>query len=250
LEVSELLEGRRPVLAALRAGRVHAVFVAQGAHHQIIDEIQSVANKNQIAIEIVPKARLDAWSPTGKHQGVIAEAAPAARQGWRAVISQAKDEGRVPFLILLDGIQDPGNLGALIRSAAAFGADAVLIPEARAASVTSIVAKAAAGALDEVPVEQVASLQAALMDAKEMGLWAVALAEEGAEQISDNRLLSEPLALIIGAEGRGVARTLRLAADSVVSIPTGEHFTTLNASVAGAIAMYEVQRARLVADET
>lgn len=247
--MSERLEGRRPVLSALRAGRVRVIYIAEGAHHAIIDELRAQAAQRHVSVEAVPKARLDAWSTTGKHQGVIADVERPAKVGWVDAIEDAKDDGRTPFLVVLDGIQDPGNLGALIRSAAAFGADAVVIPGDRAAPVTPIVAKAAAGALDEVPVSTVRSLQATVDQAKELGLWAVALAEEGAQPLSACTLLSEPLALVIGAEGRGVSRTLRLSADAIVAIETGS-FATLNASVAGAIAMHAVHLKRLRVNES
>jgi len=242
--VSDQLEGRRPVLAALRAGRVRALYLADGAHHAIIDDLRLEATRRQIPIEVVPRGRLDAWSSTGKHQGVIADVERPARVGWVQALEAAQRDGRAPFLVALDGIQDPGNLGALIRSAAAFGADAIVIPEVRAAPLNPTVAKAAAGALDHVPVEAVRSLQATLEQAKELGLWLVALAEEGAADLEACRLLTEPVALIIGAEGRGVSRTLRLAADVVVTIDTDVTFGTLNASVAGAIAMHSVRRSR------
>ncbi len=242
--MSEQLEGRRPVLAALEAGRVRALYLAAGAHHAIIDELRATAQRRLIPVEVVPRARLDAWSRTGKHQGVIAEVRPARMTGWVTAIDAAREDGRAPFLVALDGIQDPGNLGALIRSAAAMGVDAVIIPEDRAAPLTETVAKAAAGALDHIPVTSVASLQASLEQAKEMGLWRVALAEEGAAPLAACELLAEPVALIIGSEGRGVSRTLLLAADEVVSIDTDVTFSTLNASVAGAIAMHEVRRSR------
>lgn len=242
--MSERLEGRRPVLAAVRAGRVRVLYLAEGAHHAIIDDLRHEATRRQIPIETVPRARLDAWSVTGKHQGVIAEVERPARVGWVDALAGARDAGRAPFLVVLDGIQDPGNLGALIRSAAAFGADAVVMPEVRAAPITPIVAKTAAGALDEIPVEPVRSLQATIEQAKELGLWVVALAEEGAEPLEGCRLLAEPLALVVGAEGRGVSRTLRLAADAVVAIETSVTFATLNASVAGGIAMHAVASAR------
>lgn len=245
LVLKDLLEGRRAVLAALRADRVARVSLAEGAHHAIVEEIREEAKSRGVPVEEVPRVRLDAQSFTGKHQGVMAEVRSFRRRGWELELDTALEEGRVPFLLALDGVQDPGNLGALVRSAAAFGVDAVIIPEDRAAPVTEVTAKAAAGALEIVEVATVTSLQNAAERAKERGCWIVALAEEGAEDFSTCNLFTEPLFLIIGAEGRGVSRTLRALADALVKIPTMERFPTLNASAAGAIAMHEVRRARL-----
>jgi len=245
LDVSEQLEGRRPVLAALRAGRVRRIYLAAGARHAIVDEIRAEAASRRVPVEEVPRSRVDALSVTGKHQGVVAEAETLSRRDWERAIADASAAGRTPFVVALDGIQDPGNLGALVRSAAAFGADAVLVPQDRAAPMTETASKAAAGALEVVPVTVVRSLQSTIERARELGCWVVALAEEGETEISKSRVLAEPLVLVVGAEGRGVSRTLRNAADELVNIPTSARFTTLNASAAGAIAMHAVHTARL-----
>lgn len=242
--MSERIEGRRPVLAALRAGRVRSIQIASATKHAIIEEIRELAASKDVPVEDVARGMLDAASMTGKHQGVIAEVEPRRTGGWEASVQAAKDEGRAPLLVVLDGIQDPGNLGAILRSAAAFSADAVVIPQDRAAPVTEVAAKAAAGALEVLDVLRVPSLQAVVERAKELGLWSVAVSEEGEATLRDSNLLSGPLVLIVGAEGRGVSRTLKAAADELVRIPTSQHFSTLNASNAAAIALYEVHVAR------
>lgn len=238
------VEGRRSVLAALRAGKVERIYLADGARTNIIEEIVSAAEAARVEVERVPRGRLDGWSETGSHQGVIADARESDRLDWRLAVSDAREAGQVPLLLALDGIQDPQNLGAIIRSAAAFGAHAVIIPGYRAASITPTVAKASAGAVEHIPVEVVASLQPMLEDAKRDGLWVIALAEEGAEPLERCALLEEPCVIVVGAEGKGVSRTIRNLADATVAIPTDPGFPTLNASVAAAVTLYATTRAR------
>jgi 23S rRNA (guanosine2251-2'-O)-methyltransferase len=236
------IEGRRSVLAAVKAGRARHLYIAEGAKTKIIEELREAAEDSGIAVEMVPRARLDSWSETGAHQGVMADVKPATTGDWREAVDRAKDSGEVPLLVALDSITDPHNAGAIIRSAAAFGAHGVLVPDRRAATVNATVAKAAAGALEVVGVFQVASLQAALEDAKQRGLWVVALAEAGSQPLESCELLGEPCVIVVGAEGRGVSRTVLNLADATVAITTSDRFSTLNASVAAAITLHAASR--------
>lgn len=230
------LEGRRPVAGALKAGRVLRLYLAEGAHG--LDELLEDADKRRIEIERVPRARLDAWSLTGKHQGVIADVRAKDATDWRGHVEEVRVGGGVPLVVAVDGVQDPRNLGAIARSAAAFGADLVLIPTHRSAPVTETTGKAAAGALEVLPIVEVSSLQAAIEHAREDGLWVIALDEEAEQRIEDCVLFAEPCVVVIGAEARGVSRTLRKHADALVRIDTDPGFPTLNASVAAGIALF------------
>lgn len=236
------IEGRRSVLAAVKSGRAVHLYIAEGARTKIIEELRVAASDAGITVETVPRVRLDSWSETGSHQGVMADVEPAPTGDWREALELARDAGEVPLLVALDSITDPHNAGAIIRSCAAFGAHGVLIPDRRSATINATVAKAAAGALEVVAVHQVASLQAALEDAKQRGLWVVALAERGAQSLGSCQLLSEPCVIVVGAEGRGVSRTVLNLADAVVAIPTNPRFPTLNASVAAAITLHAASR--------
>lgn len=230
------------MLAAVRAGRVTRVWLAEGARTKIIEDLRAAAQAGGVEIETVPRARLDSWSETGAHQGVMADATAREDGDWRGAVERARAAGIAPLIVALDGIQDPHNLGAIVRSAAAFGAHAVVIPGHRAASITPVVTKAAAGAMEVIPVQTLASLQPALEDARGLGLWIIALAEQGAEPLDACPLLREPCVVVIGGEGRGVSRTLRNLADATVSIPTAPGFPTLNASVAAGITLHAASR--------
>jgi 23S rRNA (guanosine2251-2'-O)-methyltransferase len=175
---------------------------------------------------------------------VIAEASAVRARSWREGVERARSESRVPLVIALDGIEDPQNVGALLRSAEVFGVDAVLVPKRRSAPLGPAVAKASAGAIEHLVIDPVNSLERALASCREDGLWIVALAAEGTMDVRQCELLSEPVVIVVGAEDKGVSTLVRGRADVVVQIPVRGRVASLNASVAGAICLWEAARRR------
>jgi 23S rRNA (guanosine2251-2'-O)-methyltransferase len=245
----DLIEGRQPVREALRAGRsIDRILIADGARMKgTLDEIVALAASAEIPVVRVARAELDARASTRSHQGVIAEAAPYRARSWREGLMRAHQSGERPLFLALDGIEDPHNVGALLRSAEVFGVHAVLVPKRRAAPISATVAKVAAGALEHLIVDQVPNLERALAACRDEGLWIVSLAGESSQPIDDCDLLGEPIVLVVGAEGAGVSALIRKRSDQVVSIPRKGKISSLNASVAGAIALWETARKRQIA---
>jgi 23S rRNA (guanosine2251-2'-O)-methyltransferase len=242
----ELIEGRQPVREALRAGRpISRILIADGAQVRgALAEIVELARAARVRVDRVPRAKLDAKATTRAHQGVMAEAAAARARSWREGLERARAAGEAPLFLALDGIEDPHNAGALVRSAEVFGAHAVLIPRRRASPLSPSMAKAAAGALEHIVVDQVTNLERALADCKQEGLWIVALSGDGAQPLDRCELLTEPVVIVIGKEGAGVSALIRKRADAIVSIETHGRVASLNASAAGAVALWETARKR------
>jgi len=242
----ELIEGRQPVREALRAGRpISRILIADGAQVRgALAEILELARAARVRVDRVPRAKLDAKATTRAHQGVIAEAAAVAARSWREGMERARAAGEAPLFLALDGIEDPHNAGALVRSAEVFGAHAVLIPKRRASPLSPSMAKAAAGALEHIVVDQVTNLERALADCKQEGLWIVALSGDGEQPLDRCELLTEPVVIVIGKEGAGVSSLIRKRADAIVSIETRGRVASLNASAAGAVALWETARKR------
>lgn len=244
------IEGRNPVREALRAGRpIRRLLIADGIPERgIVAEIVAAARGAGVRIEHVPRGVLDRGSAGRVHQGVVAEAEPYRYRSWEEAAEAAKARGEPPLLLALDGITDPGNLGSLLRSAEAAGAHAVLVPRRRAAPVTPVVEKASAGALEHLPIDRVTNLERALERCKSIGIWVVGLDGKGDTTIWECDLLTEPLVLVVGAEGKGLSRLVTERADVRVRIPMGGRLGSLNAAVAGAIALFEVHRKRTSRD--
>lgn len=240
------IEGRNPVREALRAGRrLRKIMLAEGVNtRQAIDEIVAAASAARVPIERVPRQVLDRMATGRSHQGVIAEADPYRYRSWEDAVGAATERGEVPLLLAVDGVTDPGNLGSLIRSAEAAGAHAVLVPKRRAAPVTPTVEKASAGALEHLPVDLVTNLERALDRCKKLGVWVVGLEGEATTSIWECDLLTEPVVVVVGAEGKGLSRLISERADALVRIPMRGRVGSLNASVAGAVALFEVARKR------
>lgn len=238
----ELLYGRNAVLEALRAGRqIRRVMVATGAHGEAITEIVDSARARKITVQSMDRRRLDDMAL--HHQGVIAEAAPFKYATLDEIVEATKASATPALVLVLDVLQDPQNLGSLLRTAAAAGAQGVVIPEHRAVGVTPAVVKASAGAIERLPIAQVVNLSRAIDQLKEAGLWAVGL-DAGAETRYDAADLNRPLALVVGGEGKGLRPLVRDHCDVVVSLPMPGGIESLNAAVAGSIVLYEVLRQR------
>lgn len=242
-EESSRVEGRNPVLEALRSGRsVDKVYIQAGLHDGPIQTILREARKRDAIVAFVTKERLNQMSETGNHQGVIAAVASYQYSTVDDILKRAEEKGEDPFLILLDEIEDPHNLGAIIRTANLAGAHGVIITRHRAAGLTATVAKASAGAVNYTPVAKVTNLSGTIEDLKRRGLWFVC-ADMGGTSMYDLDLKG-PIGLVIGSEGTGVGRRVREKCDFIASIPMKGEIDSLNASVAAGILAYEIVRQR------
>ena len=239
--MSEQIEGRNAVLEAFRSGKcVDKLFILDGCQDGPVRTIAREARKTDTIINYVSKERLDQLSETRAHQGVIAQVAAYEYSTVDEILARAEEKGEAPFLILLDNVEDPHNLGAIIRTANLAGAHGVIIPKRRAVGLTSTVAKTSAGAINYTPVAKVTNIE----ELKEKGIWFVC-ADMGGEIMYDLDLTG-PMGLVIGNEGEGVSRLVREACDFTASIPMKGDIDSLNASVAAGVLAYEIVRQRLV----
>lgn len=238
------IEGRNAVLEAFRSGKtIDKLFVQDGCKDGPIQSITREARKHDTIINFVPRERLDQMSETGKHQGVIAYAAAYEYAEVEDILNAAREKGEAPFVFLLDGIEDPHNLGAIIRTANLAGAHGVIIPKHRATGLTATVARTSAGALNYTPVAKVTNLAATIEELKKQGMWFVC-ADMGGELMY--RLnLKGPIGLVVGNEGSGVSRLVREKCDMTASIPMKGDIDSLNASVAAGVLAYEIVRQRM-----
>ena len=240
-----MIEGRNAVLEAFRAGKpIDKLFVLDRCEDGPVRTIVREAKKQDVILQFVSKERLSQLSQTGKHQGLIAFAAAYEYSGVDDMLALARERGEDPFLILLDNIEDPHNLGAIIRTANLAGAHGVIIPKRRAAGLTATVAKTSAGAINYTPVAKVTNLKKTMEELKEKGLWFVC-ADMGGEQMY--RLnLTGPVGLVVGNEGEGVSRLVKESCDFTAAIPMKGEIDSLNASVAAGVLAYEIVRQRLL----
>ena len=239
------IEGRNAVLEAFRSGKtIDKLFVLDGCQDGPVRTIVREAKKHDTIVNYVARERLDQISETGKHQGVIAYAAAYEYAEVEDMLKAAEEKGEPPFLILLDGIEDPHNLGAIIRTANLAGAHGVIIPKRRSAGLTAVVAKTSAGAVSHVPVARVANLPALLKELKEAGVWVFGTAADGDRLLYDADLKG-PAAIVIGSEGDGMGRLVAETCDFKVRIPMRGKLNSLNASAAAAILLYEAVRQRM-----
>jgi 23S rRNA (guanosine2251-2'-O)-methyltransferase len=241
-----VIEGRRPVIEALRGPRrVERVVVAAGAAERgTLAELLDLAAKEGVPVSTVPRSVLDGHAETGAHQGVAAVVARFESIGLDELLAVPLQRAEPPFLLALDGIEDPHNLGALVRSAEAAGCHGVVLPRHRSAPLSATAIKASAGALEHVPIAEVANLTRALERLRAAGLWCIGL-DGGAEtSLFDLELADEPVCVVVGSEGAGLHRLVRETCDLLLRIPMAGQVTSLNASVAGAMALFEVRRRR------
>lgn len=243
-ENENIIEGRNAVLEAFRAGKpIDKLFVLDGCQDGPVRTIVREAKKHDTLLQFVSKERLGQMSATGKHQGVIAFGAAYEYSQVEDMLELARERGEDPFLILLDNIEDPHNLGAIIRTANLAGAHGVVIPKRRAAGLTATVAKTSAGALNYTPVAKVTNLKKTMEELKEKGLWFVCADMDGEQMYKLN--LTGPIGLVVGSEGEGVSRLVRETCDFAAAIPMKGDIDSLNASVAAGVLAYEIVRQRL-----
>ena len=239
----DLIMGRNTVLEALRSERdIHKIWVAEGATKGQIQQVIAVAKENKVMIQVVPKKKLDQMVE-GNHQGVIAQVAAYQYAELDDIFRLAEKKQEDPFILLLDELEDPHNLGSILRTADASGVQGIIIPKRRAVGLTATVAKSSTGAIEHVPVVRVTNLSRTIEELKERGVWIAGTDAKGSQ---DYRRMdgTMPLGIVIGSEGRGMSRIIKEKCDFLFHLPMVGHVTSLNASVAASLLMYEVYRKR------
>ena len=238
------IEGRNAVIEAFRSGKtIDKVFVLDGCQDGPVRTVVREAKKNDTIINFVSRERLDSMSQTGKHQGVIAYAAAYEYAEVEDILKAADEKGEAPFIFILDGIEDPHNLGAIIRTANLAGAHGVIIPKRRAVGLTAAVARTSAGAVNYTPVAKVTNIGQTIDELKKTGMWFVCAAMDG--ELMYNLDLKGAIGLVIGSEGDAVSRLVREKCDFTASIPMRGNIDSLNASVAAGVLAYEIVRQRM-----
>jgi 23S rRNA (guanosine2251-2'-O)-methyltransferase len=235
--------GKNPVLEALKSGRdINKILILEGLQKTAMSQIAHLANENKVLLQLVPKKKLDQMSD-GNHQGVIAHVAAYQYSELDDLYRIAEQRNEPPFFLILDEIEDPHNLGSIMRTADAVGAHGIIIPKRRAVGLTATVAKVSTGAIEYIPVVRVTNIARTIDELKERGIWIAGTDAKGSQ---DYRRLdgTMPLGLVIGSEGKGMGRLIRDKCDFLFHLPMAGHVTSLNASVAAAILMYEVYRKR------
>ena len=239
------IEGRNAVMEAFRSGKpVDKLYVLDGCQDGAVRSIIREARKHDTILNFVEKDRLNQLSETGKHQGVIAYAAAYSYAEVEDILAAAREKGEDPFIFILDNIEDPHNLGAIIRTANLAGAHGVIIPKRRAVGLTATVARTSAGALNYTPVAKVTNIAATIDELKKEGLWFVCADMDG--EIMYRQNLKGPIGLVIGNEGEGVGRLIKEKCDFTASIPMKGNIDSLNASVAAGVLAYEIVRQRMM----
>lgn len=239
----DLIMGRNTVLEALRSNRdIHKIWIAEGATKGQIQQVIAVAKENKVLIQTAPKKKLDQMVD-GNHQGVIAQVAAYQYAEIDEIFKVAESRQEDPFILLLDELEDPHNLGSILRTADASGVHGIIIPKRRSVGLTATVAKASTGAIEHVPVVRVTNLSRTIEDLKERGVWIAGTDAKGSQDYRkmDGTL---PLGIVIGSEGKGMSRVVKEKCDFLYHLPMVGHVTSLNASVAASLLMYEVYRKR------
>lgn len=241
---SDILIGRNPILEAIKSDRdINKILIASGEKEGSINSIIKLAKDKGIVIQFVDKSKLDFVSNKKNHQGIIAYVSIKNYVELDDILGDIKSKGEDAFLIILDGITDPNNLGSILRTANAVGAHGVIIPKRRAASLTTVVSKVSAGAIEYVPVSRVTNISRTIEELKEKGIWVVGTDSSSTSTFYKSNLKG-PLAIVIGDEGNGISRLVLEKCDFVVNIPMLGKIPSLNAAVAGAVMMYEVLKQR------
>lgn len=239
----EMIAGKNPVLEALRSTRdINKIWIAEGVKKNGIKELLDMASERRIVVQFVPKQKIDNLS-SENHQGVVASVAAYNYAELDDVFKIAEERGEDPFIMILDELEDPHNLGSIMRTADAVGAHGIIIPRRRSVSLTAVVAKSSTGAIEYIPTVRVNNLSQTVDELKERGVWIAGTDAKGSQ---DYRRMDAtlPLAVIIGSEGKGMSRILKEKCDFLYNLPMVGHVTSLNASVAASLLMYEVYRKR------
>ncbi|TFD99323.1 MULTISPECIES: 23S rRNA (guanosine(2251)-2'-O)-methyltransferase RlmB [Jeotgalibacillus] len=239
----EFIGGKNPVLEALRSGReINKIWIGEGSQKGQMQQVIQLAKEANVLVQFVPKKKIDQLMD-GQHQGVVASIAAYEYAEMDDIFNKAAAKNEDPFILILDELEDPHNLGSIMRTADASGVHGIIIPKRRAVGLTATVAKASTGAIEHVPVVRVTNLSRTVDELKDRGVWVAGTDAKGSE---DYRRFdgTMPLGLIIGSEGKGMSRILREKCDFLIHLPMVGHVTSLNASVAASLLMYEVYRRR------
>ncbi|KAB3533606.1 23S rRNA (guanosine(2251)-2'-O)-methyltransferase RlmB [Alkaliphilus pronyensis] len=243
---TDKIVGRNPIIEAIKAGReIDKLFIAKGAEEGSIKKLVAMAKDKKIPLQYVERPKLNQLAGGDTHQGVVAQVAAYEYSHLEAIIQAAKEGDRQPFLLILDEIMDPHNLGSIMRTADAVGVDGIIIPKRRSVGLTAVVAKTSAGAIEYVPVAKVSNIAQTIDKLKNEGIW-VAGADMDGEKHHYQQDLKGPIALVIGSEGKGISRLIKEKCDYLVKVPMMGKIASLNASVAAGVLMYEVFRQRAV----
>ena len=241
----DVLIGRNAVIEAIRSGRgINKLLIADGDKEGSVKEVISLAKEQGIVIRFVERSKIEGIAGGLRHQGVLAYVAPVAYSDLETILQAAETKGEAPFLLLLDELEDPHNLGALLRTADATGVHGVLIPKRRSVPLTATVAKTSAGAVEYVPVARIGNIAQTLRKLKDKGFWVAGADMDGSQNYYEADLTG-PLVLVVGSEGHGMSRLTKEQCDFIVKMPMVGKINSLNASVAGSILMYESMRQRL-----
>ena len=240
----DMIEGRNALTEALRSGRtIDKVFVAAGETDKALARLSAMAKEAGAVVVATDRRKLDQMSPTGAHQGVMAQVAAHEYATVEEILQRAEDRGEAPLLVLCDELSDPHNLGAILRTAECAGAHGVIIPKRRSVGLTAVVSKTSAGAVEYMPVARVGNLANTIRDLKQRGIWIYGTAADGRTDLY-HAALRGPAAIVIGSEGQGMSRLVAESCDVLVSIPMKGRISSLNASAAAAILLYEAVRQR------
>jgi 23S rRNA (guanosine2251-2'-O)-methyltransferase len=243
---TEVIYGVHPILEMLKAGRrrCHKVFVASGRRAADQERISDEAARRQVPLEVVERSDIDRLANTEKHQGVAARVDPFAYASIEEIVGRAAKDDSNGFIVILDGVEDPHNVGSLVRTASLMGVHGIVIPRDKAAGITPTVVKVSAGAAEHLPIASVTNINSAISQLKEKGYWISAAAGEASEPLYQHDFKGYNVAIVLGAEGRGVRRLVRERSDYLLSIPMQGNIESYNVSVAGALFMGEVARQR------
>ena len=240
----DMLAGRNAVMEALKGiSRINRIMVADGSSEGSIRELIAVAKEKGVPVQFLERSKLDSMAKGIRHQGVLAQVSPVEYVELEDILSKAREKQEDPFIILLDELEDPHNLGAILRSADAAGAHGVLIPKRRSCPLSATVAKTSAGAVEHVPVARIGNIVQTIKALKEEGLWVAGADMDGKNYYEAD--LTGPLLLVVGSEGQGIGRLVKEQCDFIVRIPMLGAINSLNASVAGSVLMFEVTKQRL-----
>lgn len=240
----DMIEGRNALTEALKSGRtIDKVFVAAGDTDQALARLSAMAKEAGAVVVATDRRKLDQMSPTGAHQGIMAQVAAHGYATVEQILQSAADQGEAPLLVLCDELSDPHNLGAILRTAECAGAHGVIIPKRRSVGLTAVVSKTSAGAVEYMPVARVGNMAACIRDLKKAGVWIYGTAADGASPLYQTDLTG-PAAIVIGSEGQGMSRLVAESCDVLVSIPMKGQISSLNASASAAILLYEALRQR------
>lgn len=242
-EAENLVAGRNPAIETLNSDRdINKVFLQEGLSGEKVDQILELTKEKRIPFSFVPKTKLDQLTNGAVHQGVVVAASPVAYASLDDLFKRAEEKKEQPFFLILDGIEDPHNLGSIMRTADASGVHGIIIPKRRATGLTAVVAKASAGAVENVPVVRVTNLVQTIRELKEKGIWLYGTDMKGQDYRKWEADL--PVGLVIGNEGKGMSRLVKEQMDGMITIPMTGTIQSLNASVAAGLLMYEVMRKR------